>query len=191
MKFEREIETIYKNISTQEDFDGKCPFCGSKGVRIRSSRIREIQDLGTSSKKIIIQLDSQTMECNSCKVVFSLNHHAYPPKYQYSKDVIEYALTRFNYHNVSGNDIARDLAFLHNVQVPEVTVYSWLKEHSPEFIKANLAVDPENLPPDIKSLTIDGTYVNMGKELIGKKKDVDSFSVTKLEDGRYLLMWWE
>ena len=191
MKFNREIKTIYKDITPQQYFDGICPFCNSKKLKIRSSRIRTIQDMGTTSKKVIVRLEIQTLNCKECSATFSPDHPAYPSKYEYSKDIVEYALTRCNYHNVSGNNIVRDLALLSNVQVPEATVYSWLKDHSPEFIKTNLAIDPENVPPNIKALTIDGSYVNMGKKLIGKKKDVDSFSVTKLEDGRYLLMWWE
>jgi len=191
MKFDRETETIYKDIALDQYFDGICPFCGSKELKIRSSRMCNIQDLGTTSKKVIIRLEIQTIECRTCSAKFSPDHPAYPSKYEYSKDIIEYTLTRYNYHNISGNAIARDLALLHNVQVSEATVYSWLKDHSPDFIKANLAIEPENIPPNIKALTVDGSYVNMGKEIIGKKKDVDSFSVTKLEDGRYLLMWWE
>ena len=191
MKFDKETEVIYKDISPQQYFDGICPFCSYKSLKIRSSRIREIQDLGTPSKKLIIRLEMQTLICRSCKSVFSPDHPSYPSKYEYSKDIIEYVLTRYNYHNISGNAIARDLALLHNVKIPVTTVYSWLKDHSPEFIKANLEKDPENLPPNIKSITIDGTYVNMGKDIIGKKNDVQSLSVTKLKDGRYLLMWWE
>lgn len=124
MKFDREIETIYKYIAPNQYFDGICPFCSSKEMKIRSSRIRTIQDLGTTSKKVIIRLEVQTIECKIFSAKFSPDHPAYPSKYEYSKDIMEYALTRYNYHNISGNAIARDLALLHNVQVSEATVYS-------------------------------------------------------------------
>ena len=83
------------------------------------------------------------------------------------------------------------MQFLHQVDIPEATVYSWLKLYSPEFIKARLNTSSTDLPPNIQAITVDGSYVSTGKDIIGKKKDVESLSVTKLEDGRSLLMWWE
>ena len=191
MEFKREKRTIIKTIEFKEYFDDICPFCGSKNVIIRSSRIRKIQDLGTTVEKVIVHLNIATINCKDCSAEFSPEHLDYPAKYEYSLNVLEYALTRYHYHNISGNAIARDLKVLHNVEMPETTVYTWLKRLSPEFLKDRLAKKPDNIPSNIKALTIDGTYVNIGKEIIGKKKHVDSFSVTKLEDGRYLLMWWE
>ena len=70
-------------------------------------------------------------------------------------------------------------------------MYKWLKAHTPEFVKARLASNEDDLPPNIKSLSIDGSYTSLAKDVIGKKKDVESLSVTKLENGQYLLMWWE
>lgn len=43
----------------------------------------------------------------------------------------------------------------------------------------------------LKTITVDGSYVNVGSDIIGKKKLVESLSVTRLDDGRYLLLWWE
>jgi len=110
---------------------------------------------------------------------------------EFSKNILEYTLTRYNYHNASGNDIARDLKILHQVDVPKDTVYSWLKEFSPEFIKSRLNKDPTEISQNIDVLSIDGTYTTIANDTIGKKKDVESLSVTKLENRQYLLMWWE
>ena len=80
---------------------------------------------------------------------------------------------------------------MHDVSVSEATVYSWLKRHSPEFLKSKLDKERDGLPGTIKAITVDGTFVTTGKDIIGKKKHVDSLSVTKLASGEYLLMWWE
>jgi len=191
MEFKRDIRTTIRTVELDDYFDGKCLLCCSNDIIIRSSRNRTLPDLGTTVEKVIIHLTVATIECKVCGVEFSPEHPDYPPKYQYSQSIIEYALTRFHYHNTSGNIIARDLATLRNVKVPEETIYSWLKRLSPEFLKAKLAQSPENIPSHIKSITVDGCYVNLGKAIIGKKKHVESFSETRLEDGRYLLMWWE
>jgi len=191
MEFKREKRTIIKTIELKDYFDGICPFCDSKNIVIRSSRIRKIQELGTTVEKVIVHLTVATINCKDCGAKFSPDHLDYPVKYEFSLNVLEYALIRYHYHNISGNDIARDLKTLNNVEIPEATIYTWLKRLSPEFLKDRLAKKPDDIPSNIKALTVDGSYVNIGKDIIGKKKDVESFSVTKLEDGRYLLMWWE
>lgn len=191
MDFSTPVKRTDKEIDINEIFDGYCPFCNSKEIKKRSSYIREIQEIGSPLEKIIIFLTTRTYKCKSCKGQFSPEHPLYPPGYSFSKSVIEYVLTRYNYRNCSGNEIANDLNMLHNVTISEQTVYSWLKEHTPEFIKARLDSDETNLPPNIKALSIDGSYTSIAKDIIGKKKDVESLSVTKLENGQYLLMWWE
>ncbi len=140
---------------------------------------------------MITTIKLATFECEICGFNFSPEHPFYPPKFEYSQAVIEYALIRYHYQSVSGNQIAKDLQLLHQVDVPEATVYSWLKIYSPEFIKARLGTSSIDLPQNIQAITVDGSYVSTGKDIIGKKKDVESLSVTKLEDGRFLLMWWE
>ena len=50
LNFRKEIKTFYKNIPLEEFFDKKCPFCGSKKLVIRSSRIREVPVLGTPTE---------------------------------------------------------------------------------------------------------------------------------------------
>ena len=191
MDFGIPVRTTYKDIRSDDYFEGQCPFCDSKRLDIRTSRIREVLDLGSTSEKVMVRLDVVTFHCKKCDRLFTPEHPLYPPKYEYSQAIIEYALTRFHYHNASGKVIAWDLTTLHQVPVSEATVYSWLKKHSPEFLQVKLAQQPDRLPEHIKAITVDGTYVNLGKEVIGKKKHVESFSVTKLKDGRYLLMWWE
>lgn len=191
MDFNRERRIIIKTIELNDYYDGNCPLCDSNNIIIRSSRVRKLQELGTTVEKVIVHLIIVTLSCKDCGAEFSPEHLDYPSKYEYSMNILEYVLTRHFYHNISGNAIARDLTLLHNVQVPEATIYTWLKRLSPEFLKDRLAKNPKDVPSNIKSLTVDGSYVNIGKELIGKKKHVESFSVTKLEDGRYLLMWWE
>ncbi|MHA1168475.1 MAG: hypothetical protein ACTSRU_11680 [Candidatus Hodarchaeales archaeon] len=191
MKFDKPVKRVFKDISHEDFFDGKCPFCGSTDLVTRTSRVRELADLGSTVEKVIVRLVVTTFRCKECSKTFTPEHPLYPPKFEYSHAIIEYSLTRYHYHNVSGNIIARDLALLHNISVSEATVYSWLKQHSPEFLKSKLDRDQTDIPGTIKAITVDGTFVATGKDIIGKKKHVDSLSVTKLASGEYLLMWWE
>lgn len=180
-----------KELDIIDLFNGKCQFCDSKDVFTRSSYERTIQEMGTPSEKITVFLKMRTFECKACNKQFTLENPKYPNKMEYSKDILEYSLTRYNYHNASGNDISRDLKILHQVDVPNNTVYSWLKEHSPNFIKSRLDKDPSDIPQNIDVLSVDGSYTTIANDIIGKKKDVESLSVTKLKNGQYLLMWWE
>lgn len=191
MKFDKPVKRVIKDIGHEDFFDGKCPFCGSTGLVIRTSRVRELPDLGSTVEKVIVRLAVTTFHCKKCGKIFTPENPLYPPKFEYSYAIIEYSLTRYHYHNVSGNIIARDLALLRNVSVSEATIYSWLKLHSPEFLKSKLDRDQADIPGTIKAITVDGSFVATGKDIIGKKKHVESLSVTKLASGEYLLMWWE
>jgi len=187
------VETIKteKEVDFSEIFNGHCPFCNSKDVKKRSCHNRNVQELGTPFEKVVVFLTIRTYECQLCKSQFTPEHPLYPPKYEVTKAVLKYALTRYNYNNSSGNEIARDLALLHNVEVSEQTVYKWLKDLSHDLVKARLNKDKNDLPQNVQAISVDGTYTNIAKDIIGKKKGVESLSVTKLDDGRFLLMWWE
>jgi len=138
MKFDKPIRHVFKDIDHKEFFTGKCPFCSSTDLVVRSSRVCELPDLGSTVKKVTVRLRVTTLRCKECNKTFTPEHPLYPPKFEYSHYIIEYFLTHYHYHNVSGNVIARDLTLLHNVSVSEATVYSWLKQHSPDFLKASL-----------------------------------------------------
>lgn len=191
MEFNKHLRKTTKEILLKEFYNGICPFCDSDQTIIRTSRTRSIQEMGTTLERITIKIPVCYIECKACGEKFTPEHPLYPPKYEYSQAVIEYALFRYHYQNTSGNQIAKDLRLLHHVEVKEATVYSWLKNLSPDFAKAKINQNPDNIPGSIKTITVDGTYFSTGKDIIGKKKDVESLSVTKLKDGRYLLMWWE
>ncbi len=190
MDFDLKIRTTIRDIPPEAYFDGKCPFCGSFHLIIRSSYIRKIPDLGSPLEKIIVHLKVCLFFCQNCQATFTPEHPLFPPKLEYSRAIIDLSLSRYHYRNDSGERIASDLMEFHQVPVPAATVYSWLKTYSPDFLKAKIDQQPEDLS-HIKTITVDGTFVNTGSAVIGKKKDVESLSVTKLEDGRYLLMWWE
>ncbi len=191
MDFDKEVIITRKDVDPLERFDGTCPFCGSSTVITHSSRIREVPDLGTTMEQVIARIKEPRMLCQECSKEFVLHHPFYPPKYEYSKAVVEHALTLFHYMNVSGKQIALKLKTLHQVEVSEATIYSWLKTLSPAFLKPRLEENQEKTLEQVKTISIDGSYVNLGKAIIGKKKHADSLSVTKLKNGHYLLMWWE
>lgn len=190
MDFGQKIRTIIREIVPKDYFDGKCPFCNKSHLIIRSSYIRELPDLGSPLEKIIVKLKVCLFHCQDCQAEFTPEHPLFPPKMEYSRAILELTLNRYHYRNDSGERIAADLHDFHQVSIPPATIYSWLKEYSPAFLKAKIDHHPEDLS-HIKTITVDGTFVNTGSAVIGKKKDVESLSVTKLADGRYLLMWWE
>ena len=191
MDFKVPKQVVQKNIQLNSYFDGKCVFCKSKNVIIRSSYHRTIPEMGNQVEKVIARVKMATIYCQDCHATFVPHHPLYPPKMEYAYTILNYVLTRFHFNNDSGEIIARDLSRLHQVDVPVATIYSWLKKYSPEFLKNQIDTSSPEDWSHIKTVTVDGTYVNTGSAVIGKKKDVESFSVTKLENGGYLLMWWE
>ncbi|MHA1727959.1 MAG: hypothetical protein ACTSWY_04430 [Promethearchaeota archaeon] len=192
MNFNSEIRTTIRTIPLKDYYSMICPFCDNPNTIIRSSYTRKIQDLGSPFEKIIVHLKVAYIKCPSCKAKFTPEHPSYPPKLEYSRAIVDYALMRYHYENTSGNIISKSLNRGNNVNIPEATIYSWLKEYSPQFLKYQIDSSAKNKDlSQIKTITVDGSYVSVGKDVIGKKKDVESLSVTKLKDGRYLLMWWE
>ena len=173
MDFGIPVRTTYKTIVPKDYFNRICPSCNSINMIIRDSRVREVPDLGSPSEKVIARLEVATFLCKECGLLFTPEHPLYPPKFEYSRAILEYALTHFHYHNATGKIIVRDLATVHNVQVPEATVYSWLKRLSPAFLEAKRGVRSEQVLSTIKSITIDGVHVSTGKAIIGKKKLAD------------------
>jgi hypothetical protein len=67
---------------------------------------------------------------------------------------------------------------LHNVEIREETIYAWLKENSPDFVKESLKNAPTNLPSTVKAITDDDL-------------EDSNINFKLLEDGQRLLMWWE
>lgn len=189
MEFGIPVEKVFKDIEPGDFFDGACFQCGSKDIFIRTSHLREIPDMGSTVEEVVARLRSATYVCHACGATFTPEHPLYPPKLEYSRAVVEYALTCFHYHNSSGEEIARDLADLHHVTVPVDTISSWLKFHSAAFLKAKLDADPAAVPPNVQCITIDGTFISTGPDVVGKKRPVDWLSVTQLASGAYLLTW--
>ena len=113
MKFDRDRRTELRTVGISDYFDHKCSFCDSKRLLVRTSRYREIIDLGTALVKVMTQLEVVTFKCKDCKVEFTPQHPDFPTKYEYSLDVIEHALLRYHYQNASGLQIATDLQLLH------------------------------------------------------------------------------
>ena len=70
--FDFHVRTRYREIDLPEYFDGSCPFCGSTQVIIRSSRWRELPDLGSPFEKVIDRLKEAYMYCQR------MSSHFYP-----------------------------------------------------------------------------------------------------------------
>jgi transcription elongation factor Elf1 len=189
MDFSRPRKKVRKVIEPSEYCDGTCPRCGSKDTYTRTSHVREIPDMGSTREEVTAALRAATLACSACGAMFTPEHPLYPPKFEYSLAVVEYALTRFHYHNSSSFEIARDLWVLHGVKVPEATVDSWLKFHSAEFLKAKIDSGQAGIPPNVEFATVDGTFFSTGPDVVGKKRPVDWLSVTQLASGAFLLTW--
>ena len=204
MEFITTTTTNRVNVPVSMYFDGKCETCGSSSTRIRSSYHREVADLGTPFESRIVDVQMATIECNDCGATFTPGSKLYPPKCEYSLAVITYALSRYYHENVSANVIAHDLKELHGVEVPVDTIYSWIKRLSDEYVQAITAASSRNdagmdqgveageeamsdaggtETKDIKTITIDGTFVTTGVDVVGKKKRAGCLSVTRLQNG--------
>jgi hypothetical protein len=188
---EPQIERIHEAFSTY--YSGVCPFCASKNWRILETWIHRVQDLGAPSRKRIVEIEMKRIEClnETCKAIYTPEHPLFPKNYQFSFDVIQYSLTQAHRFTNSAEKIAIQLFEQHQVTIDPKTIQSWINEKSEEYFQAYFQAHPDTAKQDFKAITIDGTWFNKGKDLIGKKKDARFSSVTKLADGTYLLTWWE
>lgn len=187
MDFKTAIKTTYTDISYKDYFDGVCPTCQSTALTIRSSYTRTIPDLGGPREKRYVRIEVKYFICKDCGARFSPKHPEYPPKLEYTPNIILYALERYYQDNVSAPQIADVLNNSHQVDVPPDTVHTWIKLHSKAYlnsIEKDKSLDEAEL---IKAVTIDGTYTSTGRDIIGKKKPVVSLSVTREKNGTYLL----
>jgi len=122
---------------------------------------------------------------------FTPEHPLYPKNHPYSKDIIEQSLNYAHKFNMSAEKIAAGLVLNNSVDISPKTVQSWINNYSKDYFQAIFAENPEKSLNELKAITIDGTWFTTGKNVIGKKKNVQFSSVTKLADGTYLLTWWK
>lgn len=187
MNFKTVFKTSYSDIPVEEYFNGTCTKCGSLLLKIRSSYKRVISDLGAPREKRFIRIKINYFECEKCGHSFSPKHPDFPSKLEYTPSIILYVLERYYRDNISGKKIAHVLKNSHNVEVPVDTVNSWIKIYSKEYLNSIEGEKTVENPESIKTVTIDGTYISAGRDVIGKKKPVVSLSVTKAKNGTYLL----
>ena len=187
MNFKKVVKTTYFDIPVEDYFNGACPKCGSKLLKIRSSYKRAISDLGAPREKRFVRIKINYFECEKCGQSFSPKHPDYPPKLEYTPSIITYVLDSYYQFNSSGNEIALELKKKHKVDIPPDTIYSWIKCYSKEYLKSIHKEKTIINPELIKTITIDGTFTSTGKDVIGKKKPVVSLSVSKAKNGTYLL----
>lgn len=187
MNFTTVVRTTYSDIPVEEYFNGACPKCGSEAIKIRSSYKRVIPDIGAPREKRFIRIKINYFECETCGSSFSPKHPDYPSKLEYSPSIIFYALERYYRDNVSAKKIAYVLKNSHEVEVPIDTINTWIKRYSKDYLKSIENEKIINHPEAIKTVSIDGTFISTGKDVIGKKKPVVLLSVTKQKNGTYSL----
>ncbi|TKJ23552.1 MAG: hypothetical protein CEE43_02515 [Promethearchaeota archaeon Loki_b32] len=178
-------------ISTHQYAPKACPSCGSGEIAIRTSHKRTISELGNIITELFVELHVATFECENCRNKYTPQHPDYPKGYEYSRSIIQTALSLHFQDNVSGNRIAAQLAKYFSVQMLPKTIYSWINALTEDFMKSEFKAEPEKALEVYKALMIDGTGFSLGNKLLGKKNDVQLSSAVKLSDGIYLLTWWE
>ena len=191
MDFTKRIKKEIVKISAKDYATETCPFCSSDEIIIRTSYKRSIPELGNIDTRRVVELHIATFKCENCGCKYTPQHPDYPKKYEYSRRIIQTALSLHFKKNLSGNKIAAHLAEYFNVQIPPKTIYSWINALTEEFMKSEFEAEPEKALEAYKALTIDGTGFSLGNQLLGKKKDVQLSSAVKLSNGIYLLTWWE
>ena len=191
MDFSKCVKNEIVKISAKEYAPKTCPFCGSNKIIIRTSHKRSIPELGNIDTRRVVELHVATFKCEDCGCKYTPQHPDYPKKYEYSRRIIQTALSLHFQDNLSGNKIAAQFANYFNVQIPPKTIYSWINDLTEEFMKSEFKNEPIKALEAYKSLTIDGTGFSLGTDVIGKKNDVQSSSAVKLSDGIFLLTWWE
>ncbi|TKJ26815.1 MAG: hypothetical protein CEE42_04350 [Promethearchaeota archaeon Loki_b31] len=191
MDFSRSVKKEIVKVSADQYAPKACPSCGNSEITIRTSHKRIISELGNIDTELFIELHVATFECKNCGAKYTPEHVDYPKGYEYSRRIIQTALSMHFQDNVSGNKIAAQLAKYFSVQIPPKTIYSWVNALTEEFMKSEFKTEPEKALEAYKALTIDGTGFSLGNKLLGKKKNVPLASAVKLSNGIYLLTWWE
>ena len=193
MDFSNHSETIEKHVRFQDYFRNGCPFCGSKNYKVVDSWTRKIQDLGEPDRKVIAIVEMKTLLCLNpeCNAKYTPENVHYPKSHQYSRAIIKQSLNFAHKFSFSADKIALSLHMNNSVQVNPKTIQSWVNHYSEDYFQAIFAENPEKSLQDLKAITIDGTWFTTGKNVLGKKKNVQFSSVTKLADGTYLLTWWK
>lgn len=191
MDFNNHVKKEVVKISADKYAPEACPFCGSEKISKRSSRKRRIPEIGNLNTEVIVELEVVLFKCEDCGMVYTPEHPDYPKKFEYSKRIIQTTLSMHFRKNLSGNKIADFLAEYCRVLIPPKTIYSWINNLTEDFMKSEFKTEPERALDAYKALTIDGTHFNLGKKLLGKKKDVQLSSIVKLSKEIYLLTWWE
>lgn len=191
IKFPNEIRTETISIPFSSYYNGICPFCSHTIYTIRTSRTRTVQDLGTPTLKRIVNLEVKGIRCEKCMNEFTPENQSFPQKYTVSRDVIMTALgTAFRFKQ-STQDIALALRHNNNVNVSAERIQGWINDYSETWFQSYFQTHPTEDVHDFKVLTIDGTHLPAGKDTLGKKKNVQWSSVTRLKDNLFLLTWWE
>ncbi len=186
MEFPTEIKTTQGDIPIEAYFKGPCEKCGGPQLKKRSSYWRTLADLGTPRERRVIRLQVTYFEC-SCGHYFSPKHPDYPPKLEYTPAVITYALESYFRFNCSAPSICKDLNQKLNVEVPLDTITTWIKAHGEKFLASLQKEKPITHPEEVKTVSLDGTFTSVGRELIGKKSSVVLLSLTSLKNGTFSL----
>ncbi len=193
MDFESKTRTKILTEHFRDYFSGECVFCRCKNYKIVDTWTKTVPQLGGPAWKVSAEVEMKTICCLNpeCNMRYTPEHPHYPKGMHYSLDIIEKALNQAHRFTHSAIEIAAQLKEEHNVDVSPKAVQKWINDYSEEYFQVHFKKHPNTAVRDFRAITVDGTWFNQGKDLIGKKKAAQSLSVTKLPGGHYLLTWWE
>lgn len=188
--YENEDETIlYKEVSERDLRPDSCPICQGIEFTIATHKIRDLQDLGTPSRKSILRHEQVWYRCKKCGKVFRVLHPSMPTNTNYSDDVKIYVFHRVLGENDSIRRVTRDLEALHSVKIDETTIGKWVRGKTREDLKPH---DMDKLLAekfDVKGLTLDGTF----KAVSAKKNEkmtaenvLSWLHMTRLKNGKFV-----
>ena len=106
MDFSRRVKKEIVKISADQYAPNACPSCGSSEITIRTSHKRIISELGNINIELFVELHVATFECKKCGAKYTPEYVDYPKAYEYSRRIIQTALSLHFRKNLSGNKIA-------------------------------------------------------------------------------------
>lgn len=183
----REESTLYKEVSERDLKPDSCIFCKSSEFSIATHKIRDLQDLGTPTRKCILRHEQVWYKCKKCGKIFRVLEPSMPTNTSYSDDVKIYAFHRILKEGDSTRRVARDLRKLHSVEIEETTIGKWVRGKTREDLKPSKIKELVTEKYNVKGLTCDGTFraVSLKKnEKMTAENVLSWLHLTRLKNGK-------
>jgi hypothetical protein len=189
----KRVET--RTISDAESPPSCCPNCQSNMITRYSYYYRDLQELGSPIVARRVRYEAIAWYCKACQTTFALHNPLIPSRSPFMPEIMEYARYRILTKGDSAGRVVEDLHNLHQVEISDDTLLSWINpKQDPTKDALNATIEPEDFPtPEFSGvLGVDGTF----KSVKAKKNEplVDEtgphlLHLTHLPDGRLVAYW--